>query len=109
MTRNSEKFLQAFHRLRAAPFPKGITDDRVGDLFVTLAGFDGYTNGLLEQVLTGARTLSHPLECDLALRTALKQIGDSGDEPARSEAMRLLEYLDVLEDAIVCAQRYLAE
>ena len=101
-------FQKAFQKVRAAPFPKGITDDHVGDLFARLVEFDGYTNGLFQQILNGVRTLSHPLKRDLALKTALERIRNLGDEPAQSEAVKLLAYLEMLDDAIVCAQEYLA-
>lgn len=107
MASNLTDLQQTLDRLRILPFPQGITDDCVDELRSDLADFDGYIRGLLGQVLAGRQSLSHPLERDPVLRSALERIRDTGHDPAKSEATRLLVYLEALEDAITLAKRHL--
>jgi len=104
MTPNETNLRAAVQHLRTFPFPQGIEDGPVSDLHAELAEFDGYINGLLQQLLRG-ESPSHLLERDSELRAKLEHARDFESDQARYEAKKLLAYLDVLERAIDAANQ----
>jgi len=87
---------QAVQYLNNLPFPRG---EHVSDLYADLVEFDGYINGLLQQVLHG-KSPNHQLERDPKLRLKLEHACSSESHGARNDAKKLLAYLDVLERTI---------
>lgn len=87
--------LVAFSAVR---FPESGEDDTIGDLHANLAEYDGYVNGVARSLVAGEP--APRIERDVQLRVAIEEAVRGGPELARADALRLLEYLDRLDELV---------
>lgn len=91
-----------FYDYRSAIEPASL-DDEILDLHAELEEYDGYTAGLIMQILDGNDAVTHPLKKAPDLRRRLEQIRKEGGERANL-ARTYLRHLDAIENLVGLGQ-----